>query len=207
MEAAELRREVVVVVAAVLALVLILPYQSLTASFELRNTAFQELGVDVWWVGMSAVVVISSGVLVAVLLLVLHRTQARLPAMLPIGAGLLLLAGGLALLLLSGQDMTLLMVSTVLTSCAEVLIVPFLISRLAADLPWRLTTLIIGGWLLVSRLGFYTLGQLAGFEAGSTEPMWIAAGLSALAGPLLLALAMPAERLVRQNEAPLRRPR
>jgi dipeptide/tripeptide permease len=144
------------------------------------------------------VIVIFVGLLVASILLVLALLEKNVPALLLAGAGIVLIAAGVILASIGPVRESFIGFSAafLLISVGEVVAGPALISRIAGDVHWRLTTLFVALWLITSQLGYGLSGLVTG--SGLAEsPFGLPLAFAVISLPIglvLLAVAVPLQR-------------
>ena len=182
-----------------------IPWGSYNFAYELFYTGLF-VQQDIWgydqmdWIfNLNPVIVLLTALLLGALLLGLHFTRVQLSSLVFIGLGLM--GVGLALGLLSvepvRQSMPGLLLALGLLSVAEVLAGPLLISRLGGDVHWRLATLVVALWLLVTGFIGQLLGLLRGYGPNEDFTMIVGFMLAAIAllfGLIIAIAAIPLQR-------------
>jgi dipeptide/tripeptide permease len=150
-----------------------------------------------------AILILGSLVLVP-LLAILHVARVHVPTTVPIGAGLVLFGLGVAVFAagLPGDTLVAFIGGTVVMTVGELLLGPFVLSRVAGDMHWRLAPLLIGVWLAGTGLMSTLTSALSIYSSAHGIVAWIGVGTAVPAGLLLLALSWPLRRLFLPDPPP-----
>ncbi len=142
-------------------------------------------------------IILLGSLLLVPLLVILHVARVQVPATVPIGVGLVLFGLGLALLAapLPGDRLIPFLAGTVVMTVGELLLGPFVLSRVAGDLHWRLAPLAIAVWLAASGLLSSLSAWTWAHETARMAVTWTGVGTALLGGIGLLALSWPLRRV------------
>jgi MFS family permease len=182
----------------------------LVVPISLRNHAFQQSYITAstlsgganteLWMSVNPATILAATVPLAALLALLGFAKIRIPDLLPAGVGLLLSALATAVLAVPPTliPAPLAAVGMVLGALGELLASVFIISRIAGDAHWRLSTPLLGAWFA----GTYVVAGLLEFVAqpdysGSGLPLWfmvVAVVVVGLAGLVITIAAIPLHR-------------
>lgn len=185
-----------------LVLLLFLPWALVFSVYDLMWTGLHRFGLDASGLDhgtlmqVNPVAVVVLGLLLVVAYGILHVVRFRLPALVPIGLGLLLLAAG-ALPMLFPQALTaapLLIVCLLLLAAGEILAGPAILSTVAGSWPWRLSTAAVAVWLILGRaamLGTTSLQGLGDGQHTGQAVVWLGVLLCGLLGLVLIGAAWP----------------
>jgi len=189
--------------AAGLGALVFLPWIGMLQSWELAWRIFDASPLpppfEHLWTMANPLACLFTGVSVATVAGGLHLAKLRAPAPFAMALGLLMLALGQALILVTGTTGSPwpALLGLVVAGMGEAVLMVFLISRMLGDLHWRLVALVMAVWLGLSDAGTQLLSWLGGtlelewwFEAVG----WTSVGSAVLAALVLAALAIPAQR-------------
>ncbi len=187
-----------------------IPWMSVGLMWELQYAAVDLFAPDLmysgWFFNLDPLLIIFLGLLLAAILLVLHLVRFRIPTLLPVGLGLLVMGAGMAALLLSFvvQQGPLLVASIVVLAAGEVLMAPLLASRIAGDQHGRLVTLMIALWLAASYGGSQLLTHFGPHDPEGLQLIgWAVVASCVVVGVLLAIAAYPLRKaLVPAPEPP-----
>jgi len=135
-----------------------LPLLPLGAAFWMGVAASSEFlftAPPMWLFNVNPVVVLLSALVLFPVLLILQAAEIEIPAMPVVGLSLLLLLPGIAILLIPGapENTGILIASVVLLAVPEIALGAFVMSRITGDLPTRLSTMLIAGWMASAYVG------------------------------------------------------
>jgi dipeptide/tripeptide permease len=190
-----------VLAAAGLGALLFIPWAGLMTGFQAIYTTLWDLpfvaGNDALWTSLNPGIVIFLALLLSWFLLVLVLFNKTAPALLLVGAGILLIATGLIAIAIEPVRMSAwgFGLAFALISVGEVVAAPALISRIGGDVHWRLTTLFVALWLATSGSGHWVMGLLTG--AGVQNPFGLPLAFAIISVPIalvLLVVAIPLQR-------------
>lgn len=180
-----------------------IPWMSFGLMWELQFTAAEHLGTDLtytsWFFSLNPLIVIFVGLLLAAVLLVLHLTRIRIPTLLLVGLGLMVMGAGMAALLLCFvvQQPPLLLLSVAVIAAGEVLMAPLLASRIAGDQHGRLVTLMTALWLAASYGSSQLLSHLGLHDSGALQLLGgIVAAVCVVVGLGLAIAAYPLRKVL-----------
>jgi len=179
----------------------LIPVMVLYQSFSLQFDALQVLspgGNWEWMLQINPVVVVAVVTLLAPALLVLHFVRPRLPILLPVGAGMVVLAVG-SLLVLSKLSLPVVLAGTAVVALGEVAALPLLVARLGTDVHWRLAALVVAVWLALTTASNVVVAMVPDTNAQpvlSTAVWGGAAGLAMVCGLVVAVAAIPLQRFV-----------
>jgi len=133
----------------------------------------------------------------AVVLVVLHVTKVRLPTLLLVGLGLVILGAGMVMMLLVDRDapsVAAISLALVTMAVGEVLVGPLLLSRVTGDLPYRLETLVAALWIGLASVPSMIVSWLDADEP-SRALAWSGVIAVVCLGCVLVAAAFPLRRV------------
>jgi len=98
---------------------------------------------------INPIIVLGLSLLIVPVLALMHWQRVNVPSLLIVGVGLAVMGIGILPMVLAPLDLVvpLFIAGIVIVSVGEILVGPFLMSRLLGDLHWRLTALFAGIWL------------------------------------------------------------
>ncbi len=195
--------------AALLMVLVFVPWMGSLQIWELAWKASQAVSMPPWladhWFDVNPLTCIATATLAALVSCGLHVARVRVPALFPMAAGLLLLALGSVIVLVTGTaSYPALLVGLALNAMGEALLMIFFTSRLLGDLHWRAVTPVYAVWLAA----VYGGGQLLSWLGGWLDlPWWshattaIGIGSAVLVAVALAIMAIPARRKLWRVEA------